>query len=81
MLLQKLEKKKLIQKERNRKRWIVELTSDTDSLQKDFQLAQEDYQTIRFQGFTKEEYGQYQKLTEKMKEYTIEYFVRSMPLL
>ena len=80
LLLQKLEKKKLIQKENQRKKWKVVLTPETASLQTDLRLAEEDVQAIRFSGFTEEELLQYKRLEEKIQEHTIEYFIRALAL-
>lgn len=81
ILLQRLEKKKWIQKEILGKKWIVTISSDTGSLKLDFQMALEDYQSIRLKGLKKEEYEMYQNLQEKIKRNTIDYFIRSLPLL
>ncbi len=81
LLLQKLEKKKLIQRESHCKKWKITLTPETDSIQKDFQLAEEDFLTIQLGGFTEEERRQYQILTEKMKEHTIEYLIRALSVI
>ena len=57
------------------------MTPETDSIQKDFQLAEEDFLTIQLGGFTEEERRQYQILTEKMKEHTIEYLIRALSII
>ena len=46
----------------------IELLPSADSILKDLEIVQSDYDNARFEGFDKEEVEQYAKLTGKMKE-------------
>lgn len=68
-ILQKLVQKKLIkiEAERNPKQITISFSTDSDSILKDLELAEQNYEQLQFADFTEEEIVQYKKLTKKMK--------------